>query len=77
MGNPVTGELVVEVVGAVGESLQLRLTDLTGRLVDSRMIVPATARHREVFEVSGQGAGVLVLQAQSSTRRQSLKVIKQ
>ncbi len=77
VGNPTPGEFVVEVNGAEGLPLQVTLTDVSGRLVESRMIIPTSATHRDVFDLRRQASGLLLLRAVGNTRTQTLKVLKQ
>lgn len=75
-GNPVGNELIVAVSGAAGRPLQLRLTDVWGRLIEQRTIGAATSGERQTFNVQRQPSGLLVLQALSGERRQTVKVVK-
>ncbi len=77
VGNPVSGEFAIEVRGAEGIPLQVTLTDLNGRLIDSRVIIPASATHHDVFDLRRQAPGLLLLRAVGNTRTQTLKVLKQ
>ena len=76
LGNPVEGLLVVAITGAEGEQVNLSLVDESGHVVSRRPVVPTTGRHQEVFDVSGQGAGLLLLRAESATHQQTLKILK-
>ncbi|MBC8155440.1 MAG: hypothetical protein H7Z72_21335, partial [Bacteroidetes bacterium] len=76
LGNPVADELVVLVTGAEGQSLQLELVGVDGRVIVSRRIHPALARHREVVDYPRHGAGVVLLRATGNGRSQTLKVLR-
>ncbi len=77
LGNPVTSEIVVELADATGQPVLLSLISPTGWVVERRMVTPATLAHREVFDVTDQGAGMLLLRAESASRNQTLKLLKQ
>ncbi|WP_018619533.1 hypothetical protein [Spirosoma luteum] len=77
LGNPVTSEIVVELADATGQPVILSLISPTGWVVERRMVTPATLAHREVFDVADQGAGMLLLRAESASRNQTLKLLKQ
>lgn len=76
LGNPVAGELDVLVTDAEGQSLQLELVDATGRIIASRRVQPALARHREVFDCPRHNAGLLLLRATGNGRSQTQKVLQ-
>ena len=76
VGNPVSGELVVEISGAEGQALSVSLTDGLGHVVTHRAVQPTSGTHREVFDVSRQGGGLLLLQVTGQGGSQTLKVIK-
>lgn len=76
LGNPTANQLVVEVQGADGQELMLRLVDVRGRLIESRKISTASAVERQTFDVHALGRGLLLLQAQTSRQTQSIKVVK-
>ncbi len=76
VGNPVSGELVVEISGAEGQALSVSLTDGLGHVVTHRAVQPTSGTHREVFDVSRQGGGLLLLQVTGQAGSQTLKVIK-
>lgn len=77
LGNPATRDVTVLIDGAQGQALTIELLTTAGRTITSRQILPATTRHREVFDVAGQPAGLLLLRTRSDTRSQSIKVIKE
>ena len=77
VGNPVSAELVVEITGAEGQRLELSLIDAAGRSISRHSVLPVTTVHREVFDVSRQGAGLLLLQVTDGVHHQTLKVIRQ
>ena len=77
LGNPVSDAIAVEIWGAQGQSLTLRLTDLRGQLVESRLVEQAGVTERQVFNVRQPGLGLLLLQASSGTRTRTVKILKQ
>ena len=76
LGNPVAGSVVVEITGAEGEHVDVSLVNELGHVVNRRSVVPTVASHQEMFDVSGQGAGLLLLRVESATHQQTLKVLK-
>ncbi|MFN8344516.1 MAG: T9SS type A sorting domain-containing protein [Spirosomataceae bacterium] len=74
--NPVTRTLTTVIKGAKGQPVKLNLTDITGRVLMQRDVVPTTNDHREEVDVSGQATGVYLMQVVSPTKKASLKVVK-
>ncbi|RRA99984.1 FG-GAP-like repeat-containing protein [Larkinella rosea] len=77
LGNPVSDQLQVEIRGAEGQSLQLKLTDASGRLVSQRQIETAQALEQQTFPVVAQPAGLLFLRVSNGRKTVSVKVLKQ
>ena len=77
LGNPTRDAVTVEVTGAPGQSLLMRLVDSRGSLVDHRTIPQAGERERQTFDVNGQAAGVLLLQTTGNGQTRTVKVLKQ
>jgi hypothetical protein len=71
LGNLVSGELVVNITGGRARPC------VCGRVVNRRLVQPVTDRQREVFDVSQQGGGLLLLQVERAGRSQTLKVVRQ
>ncbi len=77
LGNPVTGDQAeVEVSGAQGQALQLRLVDTQGRLVSQQQRASAQGIERVSLSVSGQSAGLFFLQVSTSTQQLTVKILK-
>jgi hypothetical protein len=78
LGNPLVGdELVVVVSGAAGQRLRLGVVDERGYPAAPDVEVAAASTvERVVLRVGGSG-GVYLLQVQTPTQRQTIKVIKQ
>ena len=76
LGNPVQDQLRVLVEGVDGESVQLWLSDLQGRTLESRRIEQVSRRDEQVFRVDGKASGVLLLQAVSGNQKTSVKILK-
>jgi hypothetical protein len=76
LGNPVNDAVTVEIRGAEGQSLGLRLVDGQGRLVESRSVVKAGTTERHRFDLLRQGPGLLFLQINSGTQRKTVKTLK-
>lgn len=77
LGNPTTGVVSVEVSGAEGQPLQLRLMNAQGRLVSWQHVEQATQVERHTFDLSGQPAGMWLLRAVSHGRTRTVKIVKQ
>ncbi|GAB3050168.1 choice-of-anchor Q domain-containing protein [Spirosoma pulveris] len=78
LGNPVTGnEVVVEVIGAQGQSLHYELLDGSGRSVESLPIQQASSLERQTMHIGSQGLGLLLLRVSTPTHSQTVKVLKQ
>jgi hypothetical protein len=77
LGNPLAGnELVVEVSGAAGQRLQLSVADERGYpAATSVNVAEAASVERVVLRIMGSG-GVYLLQVQTPTQRQTIKVLK-
>ena len=77
LGNPIqNGQLSVDVRGAQGQALEIRLTDSRGQVFDTFRSGQAEAVQHHTFDVSRQAAGMLLLRASTSTKAQLIKVIK-
>ena len=77
-GNPVvSGSVVVDITGGEGQSLSLSLVDVSGQVKTHRWVRPSGSMHREVFDVWGQGGGLLLLRVTDGVRIQTLKAVKQ
>ncbi|QKZ13103.1 putative Ig domain-containing protein [Spirosoma sp. KUDC1026] len=77
LGNPsANGQVSVEVRGAVDQVLHLQLTDMSGRVIDTRQIEQAGSVERHTFDVNRQQRGILLLRATTPTQAQTVKVIK-
>lgn len=77
LGNPVKNEAVVEIRGAVGQPLTIRLADLTGQIVDTRSIPQASEIERVTFDVSQQPTGVLILHVLTVRQSKAVRLLKQ
>ncbi|WP_020657216.1 T9SS type A sorting domain-containing protein [Rudanella lutea] len=76
-GNPVVDQLVVVVEGYTGETLDFRIVNYNGDVVATRTLTGNDRPGQHVFDLSGQDAGVLVMQVSDGTRATSTKIIKQ
>ncbi len=76
LSNPASGEAVVEIGGAVGQSLQMQLVDLSGRLVESRSVPVAAAVERQVFALS-RASLVLLLQVQGAGQSKTVRIVQE
>ncbi|MFD1140995.1 putative Ig domain-containing protein, partial [Larkinella insperata] len=76
LGNPVTDQVRVQVLGAESQPLRLLLTDLSGRLVAESQVDQAGATEQQQLSVSKAAPGVLLLQAITPTASVTVKVLK-
>ncbi len=77
LGNPASGEAVVEITGAEGQALGLRLADMSGRLLENRQVPVAGAIERQRFDLSRQPTGMILLQVSRAGQLKTVKIIKQ
>ena len=77
LGNPAHEQLRVRISGAEGQAVRLRLTDLRGRELESRLVEPAGAADEQRFDLRQTPAGMLVLQAVSQGQTQVVKILHQ
>jgi hypothetical protein len=76
LGNPVADVVKVEIRGAEGQAVQLRLLDLQGRIIEARSINAAAAVEEHTFDVQRQASGILLLQATTPSQQKLVKVLK-
>ncbi|WP_375444613.1 cellulose binding domain-containing protein [uncultured Fibrella sp.] len=76
LGNPVQGDALVEVTGALGQPLQYTLTDLSGRTVVEQHVDQAAAVDRQIFKLGNQPAGLLLLRVNTPTQVKTVKIIR-
>jgi hypothetical protein len=77
LGNPIKNDQVsVEVTGAEGQALQLKLLTPQGRVVSLQQVPSAEATQRHELSVAGQAGGLFLLQVSTPTQSQTVKVVK-
>ncbi len=77
MGNPTqNGQVLIEVQGVSGQSVQMNLSDVQGRLIGSHRVDQAGSLERHTFEINRQPVGVLVLRVSTATQSQTVNVVK-
>ncbi len=77
LGNPVEdGRVSVLVRGVASQSVDMRLTDMKGKVLDTHRIERAGREERHVFEVSRQPASLLLLKVSTPTETKTTKVLK-
>ncbi|GAB3933876.1 FG-GAP-like repeat-containing protein [Larkinella terrae] len=77
LGNPVVGsQLAVEVRGAAGQPLQLRLMNAAGNFVQALQVKTAQAVEQQTISVQDQPAGILILQVSTPAQNRTLKILK-
>jgi hypothetical protein len=75
LGNPVEGKSVtVEIHGVTGQAVQLNLVDLQGRVLHQQRIDEAGSLERVSVPV-GAGKGILLLQVNTATEHQQVKLL--
>ncbi|NEU70052.1 hypothetical protein GK091_24450 [Spirosoma agri] len=76
LGNPVEAETVeVEIKGLMGQSVELTLIDLQGKVVQQQRVEQAGSVERVSLPV-GQSRGMLLLDVRSGQQRQHVKVLR-
>ena len=77
LGNPIhQNGLEVEVQGAAGQPLQLKLIDIKGQIVAEHEVQTAGLREQHRLSVAGQVAGMLFLRVSTPDQTRTLKVLK-
>jgi hypothetical protein len=74
--NPVANTLHLKVSEAKGQSVQVNLMDVSGRLLLQRAFIPETNHHQEEFEVSHLTNGIYFMRVNTDTKNATFKVIK-
>ena len=77
LGNPVSDAVTVEIRGAAGQPLFLRLVDLRGHIVESRSVEQAGEVEHQRFALPSPGPGLLLLRASSGSQSQTVKILRQ
>ncbi|QDK77495.1 hypothetical protein EXU85_02330 [Spirosoma sp. KCTC 42546] len=75
LGNPVNQEVVAEVTGVQGQALQVKLTDIRGRVVGQQQIEQAQVAERLVLSLPIEDSSLLLLEVATSTERKTLRVL--
>ncbi len=77
LGNPVRDRVTVEITGAGGQALLLRLLDSRGRVVENRHLEQAGPAERQTFDLREEAPGPLLVQTIANGQIQTAKVIRQ
>ncbi|QIP13722.1 T9SS type A sorting domain-containing protein [Spirosoma aureum] len=77
LSNPVPDQVRVLIQGVEGQSVQLRLTNQQGKVLESRHINQVSEDELQQFQINQSEPGVLFLQAYTNTQTQTVKIIKQ
>jgi hypothetical protein len=76
LGNPVVGESAeVEIRGAEGQPVEVRVVDLLGNAVHQQSLRQATAIERLSLPL-GRRQGVLLLHVSTPAQRQQIKLVR-
>lgn len=70
--NPASASVTVDVNGLIGHDANLRLTDITGKLLQSRSVV----NEKEVFDISDLAKGIYILRYTDGLRNESIRLVK-
>ncbi|GAB3936681.1 putative Ig domain-containing protein [Larkinella terrae] len=76
LGNPVTDQVALEIRGAVGQAVNLHLSDASGRLVNLHRIELAKPVERYTIPLDQQPAGLLLLRVNTVFKTVTLKIVK-
>ncbi|GAB4024725.1 hypothetical protein GCM10028773_48100 [Spirosoma koreense] len=77
LGNPAREWATVEIAGAEGQSVELRLVDASGRFVEQRTLDRAQTIERQAFDIRRQATSTLLLYTTVGQQTQVLKILKQ
>ena len=77
LGNPVQEQVRVLITGVDGQAVRLRLTDLRGRELESRLLEQVNGADEQRFDLRQTRPGMLLLQAISNGQTQTVKIIRQ
>jgi hypothetical protein len=76
LGNPVEGKFVeVEIRGVTGQSVQLNLVDMQGKVLNQQRLEDADSLERVSVPIS-TGKGIILLQVNTATEHQQVKLLK-
>ena len=67
----------MQIEGAEGQPVNLRLYDAAGRLVEQRIIEQAANFERQPFDIRQQAVGTLLLHVGVQDQTRTVRVIKQ
>ena len=77
LGNPTNSDAVeVDIRGAEGEALRLRVADPTGNAISEQHVDQASATERVRVPLS-RAAGVYLLQVNTANRTKVVKIVRQ
>ena len=77
LGNPVHQTALIDIAGVGGQSIELKLVDGYGRLIEQREIERAGNPERQSFGLQQQGAGTFLLHTTVNGQTRILKILKQ
>lgn len=77
LGNPVSDQFAVDVRGAEGQPVDFLITDIRGRIVETRQVGSAGATEQQRFRVAREQPGLLLLRVSSGLQSATIKVLKQ
>jgi hypothetical protein len=74
--NPVKDEVVVRVLGKVGEEVALSLVNLQGQSIQKRSVKLSTVDQAEVLNIGNTPSGLYILKAIKGDKVKTFKIIK-
>ncbi|MCX6217157.1 T9SS type A sorting domain-containing protein [Spirosoma sp.] len=77
LGNPVRETALVEIAGAGGLAVGLRLIDARGQLLEQRTVEQAGQVEKQSFDLRQQAAGTFLLHTTVDGQIKTLKIVKQ
>jgi hypothetical protein len=77
MPNPVSDRFVVEVTGAMGQTVSFQLTDISGKPISVQETQIKTNQHTESLALPRQSVGMYLLRVSTAKQNQTLKVLAQ
>lgn len=77
LGNPVSnGRVQVEVSGTAGQPMELMLTDLRGRVINTHRVERPAPVETLTYDIGRQPVGILLLRVSTSTQAKTIKLLK-
>ncbi|MBK8614081.1 MAG: T9SS type A sorting domain-containing protein [Flavobacteriales bacterium] len=75
--NPFQGSVVITLPEGTGNSVELRVVDLVGRVVHAESGIDARKGSARTIQLENLSAGVYVLQVMLDERPRSIRIVKE